>query len=140
MNPRSPLARGREGWQYISLPRGPTGSAGHLENRIPARTCGNPERGERRGSREKRDSYLLRFRRATSKRTKRPVIRQASLLALIAPMDPKYAQRRSAGSRGRSISFERRVRSWLRMNAGGAPNTCKSNGTPSSEGKRVANG
>ena len=38
------------------------------------------------------------------------------------------------------ISFERRVRSWLRMNAGGAPNTCKSNGTPSSEGKRVANG
>ena len=24
--------------------------------------------------------------------------------------------------------FERRVRSWLRMNAGGAPNTCKSNG------------
>lgn len=23
---------------------------------------------------------------------------------------------------------ERRVRSWLRMNAGGAPNTCKSNG------------
>ena len=24
--------------------------------------------------------------------------------------------------------FERRVRSWLRMNAGGVPNTCKSNG------------
>ena len=26
------------------------------------------------------------------------------------------------------VEFERRVRSWLRMNAGGAPNTCKSNG------------
>ena len=26
------------------------------------------------------------------------------------------------------LTFERRVRSWLRMNAGGAPNTCKSNG------------
>ena len=27
-------------------------------------------------------------------------------------------------------TLERRVRSWLRMNAGGAPNTCKSSGEP----------
>ena len=36
----------------------------------------------------------------------------------------------------------RRVRSWLRMNAGGAPNTCKSNGTrPRAEasGERLSN-
>jgi len=26
------------------------------------------------------------------------------------------------------INFNMRVRSWLRMNAGGVPNTCKSNG------------
>ena len=32
-----------------------------------------------------------------------------------------------------------RVRSWLRMNAGGVPNTCKSNGV-SSNTNLVANG
>ena len=38
--------------------------------------------------------------------------------------------------------FGRRVRSWLRMNAGGAPNTCKSNGTPlrgEASGERLSN-
>lgn len=36
---------------------------------------------------------------------------------------------------------ERRVRSWLRMNAGGAPNTCKSNGNRGLRAPtRVANG
>ena len=41
-----------------------------------------------------------------------------------------------------AIIFGRRVRSWLRMNAGGAPNTCKSNGTrPRAEasGERLSN-
>ena len=36
----------------------------------------------------------------------------------------------------------RRVRSWLRMNAGGAPNTCKSNGTflrEEASGERLSN-
>ena len=36
----------------------------------------------------------------------------------------------------------RRVRSWLRMNAGGAPNTCKSNGTHprvEASGERLSN-
>ena len=36
----------------------------------------------------------------------------------------------------------RRVRSWLRMNAGGAPNTCKSNGTrlrAEASGERLSN-
>ena len=28
----------------------------------------------------------------------------------------------------RAVSVKSRVRSWLRMNAGGVPNTCKSNG------------
>ena len=40
------------------------------------------------------------------------------------------------------IPFGRRVRSWLRMNAGGAPNTCKSNGTPlrrEASGERLSN-
>ena len=40
------------------------------------------------------------------------------------------------------IYFGRRVRSWLRMNAGGAPNTCKSNGTPprrEASGERLSN-
>ena len=40
------------------------------------------------------------------------------------------------------LAFERRVRSWLRMNAGGAPNTCKSNGTPlrmEASGERLSN-
>ena len=39
-------------------------------------------------------------------------------------------------------AFERRVRSWLRMNAGGAPNTCKSNGTHlrvEASGERLSN-
>ena len=41
-----------------------------------------------------------------------------------------------------AIIFGRRVRSWLRMNAGGAPNTCKSNGTPlrgEASGERLSN-
>ena len=40
------------------------------------------------------------------------------------------------------IHFGRRVRSWLRMNAGGAPNTCKSNGTHlrvEASGERLSN-
>ena len=40
-------------------------------------------------------------------------------------------------------ALERRVRSWLRMNAGGAPNTCKSSGDPpfgaAISGERVSN-
>ena len=42
----------------------------------------------------------------------------------------------------RPTYFGRRVRSWLRMNAGGAPNTCKSNGTPprrEASGERLSN-
>ena len=41
-----------------------------------------------------------------------------------------------------AIIIGRRVRSWLRMNAGGAPNTCKSNGTPlrgEASGERLSN-
>ena len=46
-----------------------------------------------------------------------------------------------AGTHG-VLSFGRRVRSWLRMNAGGAPNTCKSSGTPprrEASGERLSN-
>ena len=69
MNPRSPLARGREGWQYISLPRGPTGSAGHLENRIPARTCGGlyEVRAGDRGRRETVIYFVFEERRASER-------------------------------------------------------------------------
>ena len=53
-------------------------------------------------------------------------------------------QRKSCEDRtgSRPIYFGRRVRSWLRMNAGGAPNTCKSNGTPlrrEASGERLSN-
>ena len=43
---------------------------------------------------------------------------------------------------GRQAPIGRRVRSWLRMNAGGAPNTCKSNGTHprvEASGERLSN-
>ena len=46
-----------------------------------------------------------------------------------------------AGTHG-VLSFGRRVRSWLRMNAGGAPNTCKSSGTllrQEASGERLSN-
>ena len=36
--------------------------------------------------------------------------------------------------------FNMRVRSWLRINAGGVPNTCKSNAKVEQSMSRVANG
>ena len=52
------------------------------------------------------------------------------------------AKRKSSAPVSPVRPFGRRVRSWLRMNAGGAPNTCKSNGTPlrgEASGERLSN-
>ena len=140
VNLPAPLARGRRGWPYISLPRGPTGSAGHPENRIPARTRGGADEASTRGIAGEERQLSTSFSKSdeqANETTSHPTGESTSTYR------SDGSKVRTAPERGITrpvISFERRVRSWLRMNAGGAPNTCKSNGTPSSEGKRVANG
>ena len=57
-------------------------------------------------------------------------------------MDPIGVTPVRPGLPSRNHIFGRRVRSWLRMNAGGAPNTCKSNGTHlrvEASGERLSN-
>ena len=44
-------------------------------------------------------------------------------------MNEFVKEKDEASPEGDESTFNMRVRSWLRMNAGGVPNTCKSNGT-----------
>ena len=43
-------------------------------------------------------------------------------------MNEFVKEKDEASPEGDESTFNMRVRSWLRMNAGGVPNTCKSNG------------
>ena len=44
-------------------------------------------------------------------------------------MNEFVKEKDEASPEGDESTFNMRVRSWLRMNVGGVPNTCKSNGT-----------
>ena len=111
--PFPPVPGGR-----ILLPRAaprPTrdGAAGHPENRIPCP----------RDRTTKDRLAMLECRARARRRVDSSEVRDQRGLG-VGPGHPSH-RRHDAAAMRRS---ERRVRSWLRMNAGGAPNTCKSNG------------
>ena len=144
-----PLARTARRWQYIHLPRGTEPRGVHLENRIPrGRTRGRaPSPTEDR----LRTIYICQRDGIVSYeelRSRRKAARRPEPDENGRWMDPTDDGREPAVAwpvgppRTRLLKFGRRVRSWLRMNAGGAPNTCKSNGTPlrgDASGERLSN-
>ena len=138
----------------ISPCRAAQPGGGNLENRIPrggrkaSRRTGDHSRDtirapERRPSDERR----VEARRGRPRRGPRPRFLSPGCRDANDGSDRRQPDRAgsydltAAPSRGGG-SIGRRVRSWLRMNAGGAPNTCKSNGTrPRAEasGERLSN-
>ena len=103
------------------------------------RTRGHP-RGRARGKRRTVLSGKDVSDETSFTRTWKPGFSKLS----VSPRWIRKAERSRAGpgSGGGDPFFERRVRSWLRMNAGGAPNTCKSSGTPprwEASGERLSN-
>ena len=115
---------------------------GYLENRISRGSVqgGEPARTEdRRGATWRHVD--IEYEPSTLRRSKNRVPfghrrREAR------PDGSGQRKRCQAGSTAQAYDLGRRVRSWLRMNAGGAPNTCKSNGTPlrgEASGERLSN-